>query len=80
MGCYCVCVFRVWLIVRVSVVCVLLRDVVCVAAASVCFRVCTFVCACCLRCAVMFEGLLLLCVFACVWVCCACLVFCVRCV
>ena len=35
------------------------------------------VCACCLRCTLMFEGVLLLCVFACVWVCCACLM-CLR--
>ena len=49
MGCYCVCVFCVWLIVRLFVLCALLRDVVCVAAASVCLRVC-FMCLC-----VLFE-------------------------
>ena len=35
MVCVCVCLFCVWLIVRVSGLCDLLRDVVCVAAVSV---------------------------------------------
>ena len=52
----------------------LLCDVVCLAAASVCLCVLERVCACSLRCALVFEGVLLLYVFACVWVCCACLV------
>ena len=55
-------------------VCGLLCSVVCAAAVSVSMCVCLNVCACCLRCAVLFEGLLLLCVLACAWVRCACFV------
>ena len=55
----------------VCFVCALLC-VVCAAAVPVCLCVFKCVCAGCLICTVMFEGLSLLCVFACAWVCCAC--------
>ena len=72
--CLCVLVLRTVSPACVCFVCALVCDVVYVAAASVYLCVLICVWACCLRLAVMFDGLLLLlCVFACVWVCCVCL-------
>ena len=79
------CMMLSGLLLRVLALCVVNRacvcfvyaslcDVVCVAAVSFCSCVFRCVCACCLRCIVMFDGVLLLCVFACVWVCCVCFV------
>ena len=79
--CLCVLVLCVVSSACVCFVCALLCDVVCVAAVSVYWCASKCVCAWCLRCTAMFEGLLLLCVVACAWVCCACSVcLCALCV
>ena len=63
----------VWFVLCVLVLCVVIRACVCFVCALLCDVVGVAdvsVCSCCLRRTVMFEGSLMLRVFACVWVCC----------